>query len=151
DRHGNEEEVASDRTIELVLQLGHSGRGERTEVLATRVDEADDHDLAFDHVVIKMQGSPVLVDHRQVGDVVRSPPVVWRLRVAGSWRCGGSQLRYGRNLAGSNCGSLKWRKRLRPKRRRKHRERNRDYHDREDGYRGPERYGEEPALHLLLL
>src|SRR5215470_3969925 len=39
------------------------------------VDEADHHDLAFDHVVIEIQHSPVLVDHGQVGEVVRSPPV----------------------------------------------------------------------------
>src|SRR5262252_6855854 len=66
DRHGNEEEVASDCTIKLVLQLRHLGCRERTEILATRVDEADDDDLAFDHVVIKIQCSAILVDYRHV-------------------------------------------------------------------------------------
>src|SRR5215831_1433730 len=86
DRHGNEEEVAPDGTIKLICELRHSGRGERTEVLATRIDEAHNYDLAFDHVVIKIQRSPILVDHRHVGEVVRSPPVAWRY--VWRFRCG---------------------------------------------------------------
>src|SRR5215469_6396558 len=92
DRHGNEEEVASDCTIKLVLQLRHLGCRERTEILATRVDEADDDDLAFNDVVIKIQCSAVLVDYGHVGEVVRSPPVAWPL---GCGLRGGSRLRLG--------------------------------------------------------
>src|SRR5215467_15518474 len=92
DRHGNKEEVASNRTIELILDLRHFGCGERTEILATCIDEADDDDLPFNHVVIKIQSSPVLVDHRQVGEVVRAPPVAWSL---GGGLRGGSRLRCG--------------------------------------------------------
>src|SRR5499427_1019794 len=58
DGHRDKKEVTSDRTIELILDLRHFGRGERTEILATRIDEADHHDLAFDHVVVKTQHSP---------------------------------------------------------------------------------------------
>src|SRR5215831_8260035 len=129
----NEEKVASDRTIKLVLQLRHLGCGERTEILATRVDEADDYDLAFDHVVIKIQCSPVLVDHRQVGEVIRSPPVVWPL---GCGLRGGSRLNFGIDRLAFFCGANavfrcrrnrslgKRRKRLCTKRRREDRERN---------------------------
>src|SRR5262249_33455983 len=90
DRNGNEEEVASDCTIKLVLQLRHLGCSERTEILATRVDEADDDDLAFDHVVIKSQCSAILVDYGHVGEVVRPPSVPWPL---GRGLRGGSRLR----------------------------------------------------------
>src|SRR5262249_42022212 len=126
DRHGNEEEVASDCTIKLVLQLRHLGCSERTEILATRVDEADDDDLAFDHVVITIQWSAVLVDYGPVGEVVRSPSVGWPL---GCGLRGGSRLRVGISRSAYFCcanavfrcrrnrSTGKGRKRLRTKRR----------------------------------
>src|SRR5262249_2033726 len=78
DRHRDEEEIAAHLLAELVLHLPQSHRGDRANVLAARIDEVDDDDLAFEEIVVKAHRLSILRDHRQVGEVAFPPMAALR-------------------------------------------------------------------------
>src|SRR5262249_22805177 len=67
------EDVAADAVAELLLGLAQPRRRQRADVLAAGVNEAQDHDLVLDQIVVELERPAVLGDERDVGHVLLAP------------------------------------------------------------------------------
>src|SRR5262252_10350459 len=62
DGHREHKDIFADEIANLVLDLRQSRRRQRTNIGATRVDEADDDDLALDQVIVESHRFSILGD-----------------------------------------------------------------------------------------